>query len=106
MTDKVVVLTTCASQEHASHLARHLIEERLAACVTILPQARSFYRWKEKIENEEEFVLLIKSGREVFPKLREAIAKEHTYEVPEVIALAVVDGSEAYLNWLDREIAQ
>ena len=105
MTDKVVVLTTCDSQEQADRLARHLIEHRLAACVNILPAARSVYRWKDKIEEAAELVLVIKSRRDVFGKIQEAIAHLHTYEVPEVIALPVVDGSEAYLNWLDRELA-
>jgi periplasmic divalent cation tolerance protein len=105
MTDKVVVLTTCASQEQADRLARHLIEHRLAGCVNILPAARSVYRWKDQIEEATELVLVIKSRRDVFGKLREAIEHLHTYEVPEVIALPVVDGSEAYLNWLDRELA-
>jgi periplasmic divalent cation tolerance protein len=104
MTDKVVVLTTCASPEQADRLARHLIEHRLAACVNILPAARSVYRWKDQIEEAAELVLVIKSRRDVFEKIREAIAHLHTYEVPEVIALPVVDGSEAYLSWLDREL--
>jgi periplasmic divalent cation tolerance protein len=105
MTDKVVVLTTCDSQDQAGRLARHLIEHRLAACVNILPAARSVYRWKDQIEEAEELVLVIKSRRDVFEKVREAIAHLHTYEVPEVIALPVVDGSEAYLSWLDRELS-
>ena len=105
MTDKIVVLTTCESEEQAQTLARHLIEHRLAACVNILPGARSVYRWKDKIEDAAEFVLIVKSRRDVFPKLREAIAHLHSYEIPEVIALPVVDGSDAYLSWLDRELA-
>ena len=105
MTDKIVVLTTCNSQEQGAQLARHLIEHRLAACVNILPGARSFYRWKDNIENTAEVVLMIKSRRDMFPQLREAIAHLHTYEIPEVIALPVVDGSDPYLNWLDAELA-
>ena len=105
VTDKIVVITTCNSQEQGAQLARHLIEHRLAACVNILPGARSFYRWKGEIEQAEEVVLMIKSRRDIFAKLREAIAHLHSYEIPEVIALPVVDGSEAYLSWLDREIA-
>jgi periplasmic divalent cation tolerance protein len=105
VTDKIVVLTTCNSQEQGAHLARHLIEHRLAACVNILPGARSFYRWKGEVEQAEEVVLIIKSRQDAFEKLREAIAHLHSYEIPEVIALPVVDGSDAYLNWLDREIA-
>ncbi len=105
MTDKIVVLTTCNSQEQGAQLARHLIEHRLAACVNVLTGARSFYRWKGEIEQAEEVVLLIKSRRDVFEKLREAILHLHSYEIPEVIALPVVDGSEAYLGWMDRELA-
>jgi periplasmic divalent cation tolerance protein len=105
VTDKIVVLTTCNSQEQGAQLARHLIEHHLAACVNILPGARSFYRWKGEIEQAEEVVVIIKSRRDIFEKLREAIAHLHSYEIPEVIALPVVDGSDAYLNWLDREIA-
>jgi periplasmic divalent cation tolerance protein len=105
VTDKIVVLTTCESQEQAQTLARHLIEQRLAACVNILPGARSVYRWKDKIEDAAEFVLVIKSRRDVFAKLREAIGNLHSYEIPEVIALPVVDGSDAYLGWMDRELA-
>jgi len=104
VTDKIVVLTTCESEEQAESLARHLVEHRLAACVNILPGARSIYRGKDKIEDAAEFVLLIKSRRDLFPKLRAAIAELHSYEIPEVIALPVVDGSEAYLSWLDREL--
>jgi periplasmic divalent cation tolerance protein len=105
VTDKIVVLTTCESEEQAQRLARHLVEQRLAACVNILPGARSVYRWKDKIEDAAEFVLIVKSRRDVFVKLREAIGQLHSYEIPEVIALPVIDGSDAYLNWLDREVA-
>ncbi len=105
VTDKIVVITTCNSQEQGAQLARHLIEHRLAACVNILPGARSFYRWKGEIEQAEEVVLIIKSRQDVLEKLRDAIAHLHSYEIPEVIALPVVAGSDAYLNWLDGEIA-
>jgi periplasmic divalent cation tolerance protein len=105
VTDKIVVLTTCESQEQADGLARRLVDERLAACVNILPGARSIYRWKDKVEEAAEVVLVIKSRRDVFAKLRDAIGHLHTYEIPEVIALPIVDGSEAYLQWLDREVA-
>jgi periplasmic divalent cation tolerance protein len=101
MTDKIVVLTTCDSEDKAAELARTLVEKKVAACVNILPGARSIYHWQGKLEDAPEWVLLIKSRRDLFPQLREAIAQTHSYEVPEVIALPVVDGSEAYLAWLD-----
>jgi periplasmic divalent cation tolerance protein len=106
VTDKIVVLTTCNSQEQGALLARHLLEHRLAACVNIVTSVRSFYRWKGEIEQAAEVVLIIKSRRDVFDKLREAIAHLHSYEIPEVIAVPVVEGSEAYLSWLDRELTQ
>jgi periplasmic divalent cation tolerance protein len=105
MTDKIVVLSTCESEEHAQKLARQLVEQRLAACVTILPGARSVYHWKGNIEEAAECLLLIKSRRDLFDSLRAALLKVHSYEVPEVIALPIVDGSEAYLAWLDRELS-
>lgn len=104
MTDKIVVLTTCDSEKHAEQLARHLVEHRVAACVNILPKARSIYRWKENIEDAAEWILLIKSRRDLFAALRAEIQKIHTYEVPEVIAIPIVDGCDAYLGWLDGQL--
>lgn len=104
MTDKIVVLSACDSEERAASLARHLVERRLAACVNILPGARSFYHWKGAIEDAPEWLLVIKSRRDLFSALRAEIAKMHSYEVPELLALPVVEGSESYLAWLDREL--
>ena len=104
MTDKIVVLSTCDSEEAAAALAKSLVEQHLAACVNVLPGARSIYRWQGKVEDAAEWMLVIKSRRDLFDKLREAIARMHSYEVPEVIALPIVDGSEPYLAWLDREL--
>jgi periplasmic divalent cation tolerance protein len=104
MTDKIVVLSTCESPEEAAKVARQLVESRLAACVNIVPSVRSVYRWQGKIEDAAECLLVIKSRRDLFARLREAIAGMHSYEVPEVLALPVVDGSESYLAWLDREV--
>ena len=104
MTDKIVVFSTCASEEQAGAIARSLLEQRLAACVTILPSARSIYRWKGEIEDTPEWMLLIKSRRDLLDQLRAAIGKIHSYEVPELLAVPVVDGSEDYLAWLDREL--
>lgn len=105
MTDKIVVLTTCDSSEQAARIARRLVEQRLAACVNILSGARSVYRWKENIEDVPELVLTIKSRRDLFAALRAEIEKMHSYEVPEIVALPIVDGSAAYLGWLDRELS-
>jgi periplasmic divalent cation tolerance protein len=105
VTDKIVVLSACDSEEGAAVLARALVEQRLAGCVNIVPGARSIYRWQGKIEDAGEWLLIIKSRRDLFERLRDAIVEAHSYEVPEVIALPVVDGSPTYLAWLDRELA-
>jgi periplasmic divalent cation tolerance protein len=105
MTDKIVVLTNCGSAEEAAKIARALVEKKLAACVNVMPAVRSFYRWKGAIEDEQESLLVIKSSRALFNDLRVEIEKLHSYEVPEVIAVPIVDGSEGYLEWLDRELA-
>jgi periplasmic divalent cation tolerance protein len=105
MTDKIVVLSACGSPEEGERLARGLVEKRLAACVNIVPGARSVYRWKEAIEEEEEVLLVIKTSRALLEDLRAEIERLHSYEVPEVIAMQVVGGSERYLAWLERELA-
>jgi len=105
MTDKIVVLSTCGSVEEAGRIARELVEKRLAACVNIVSGVRSIYRWKGAVEDDGEVLLVIKSSRALFERLRAEIEKLHSYEVPEVIAVPVVDGSERYLAWLDRELA-
>jgi periplasmic divalent cation tolerance protein len=104
MTDKIVVLSTCASEEEADRLARMLVERRLAACVNIMPNARSVYRWKGEIESAAECLLLIKSSRARFDELRAALEGAHSYELPEALALPVIDGSPAYLDWLDSSV--
>jgi len=105
MTDKIVVLSTCGSAEEAAKIARALVEKKLAACVNVMPAIRSFYRWKGEIEDEQELLLVIKSSRLLFDQLRAEIERLHSYEVPEVIAVPIVDGSEGYLEWLERELA-
>ncbi|HEX4137119.1 MAG TPA: divalent-cation tolerance protein CutA [Bryobacteraceae bacterium] len=104
MTDKIVVLNTCASAEEAERLARSLVEQRLAACVTVIAPVRSFYRWKNEIADSQEWLLLIKTSRPLFPRLRAAIESTHSYEVPEIVALPVIEGSTNYLSWLDSEL--
>lgn len=104
MTDKIVVLSTCASPEEAAIVARRLVEERLAACVSIVPGARSIYHWRGAIEEASEVLLVIKSRRDLFEQLRNELQKAHSYEVPEIVALPIVDGSASYLEWMDAEL--
>jgi periplasmic divalent cation tolerance protein len=103
MTDKIIVLTTCASQPEAENIARLLVESHLAACVNILPGIRSVYHWQGKIQEETEILLVIKSRRALFEQLEKAIVSVHSYEVPEIIAIPIVEGALSYLRWLSRE---
>jgi periplasmic divalent cation tolerance protein len=103
MTDKVVVLVTCANGAQARRIARALVTARLAACVNILGSpVRSVYRWKNKVEAASEQLLVIKSSRKRLAALERAVRRLHSYEVPEVIALPIAAGSAAYLRWLEE----
>jgi periplasmic divalent cation tolerance protein len=104
MTNKIVVFNTCGSLEEAEQLARRLLEARLAACVNVIMQIRSFYWWQGKIEESGEWLLVIKTSREVFGQVRSVLEAAHSYELPEVLALPVVEGSPNYLAWMDREL--
>ena len=104
MTDKIVVLNTCASAEEAERLARSLVDDRLAACVTLINPVRSFYRWKGAVADSMEWLLVIKTSRTLFAPLCSAIESAHSYEVPEILALPVIEGSTNYLSWIDNEL--
>jgi len=103
MTDQIVVLSSCSTAEEAERLARLLVERRVAACVSVVPGVRSFYRWQGAIESASE-CLLIKSSRGLFASLAAVLEHEHSYEVPEVLALPVVEGAANYLNWLSASL--
>lgn len=105
MTDKIMVLSACASLEEAERIARAVVEKQLAACVNLLPAVRSIYRWKDAVEDQQETLLLMKSSRGLFDQLRAQIEKMHSYEVPEVIAIPMVAGSQGYLDWMNRVLA-
>ena len=104
MTDKRVVLTTCGSQEEGRKIAHAVIERRLAACVSIVPQIESVYQWKGKIETASEWLLVIKTTAGAVGSLRDAVHELHSYEVPEFLVLAVDDGSNAYLDWIGESV--
>ena len=102
MTDKYLVLVTCASTAEAKRIARAVVEERLAACVNIFPGAvTSIYRWKGKVESARERLLLIKTSQKRLAKLQAAVERLHSYDVPEFIVLRIAAGSRAYLAWMD-----
>ena len=105
LTDKLVVLVTCSSAAEARRIARAVVEARLAACVNTLPGAvTSIYRWKGKVETAKERMLLIKTSRKRLAKLREAVERLHSYDVPEFIALPISAGSRGYLNWIEENL--
>jgi periplasmic divalent cation tolerance protein len=104
MTDKRLVLTTCGSSEEARRIAHELVERRLAACVNIIPQIESIYRWKDEIESATEYLLVIKTTLAAFEHLRDALHELHSYELPECAQIAIEDGSAEYLNWIAESV--
>jgi len=100
MTDKRLVLTTCGSSEEASRIARELIQRRLAACVNIVPQVLSMYRWQGEIES----LLVIKTTADAFERVQAAIRELHSYDLPECVSVAVDDGSVPYLDWIAASV--
>jgi periplasmic divalent cation tolerance protein len=103
ITDAVVVLTTVSTPDEAMTLVRALLDRRLVACGTLLPGARSLYRWEDRIADESEVVVLLKTRRERVADLESAFAELHPYRVPELLALPIHAGMEQYLGWIGRE---
>ncbi|MCE4619097.1 MAG: divalent-cation tolerance protein CutA [Desulfurococcales archaeon] len=99
----LVVLVT-APREKAKDIARHLIKNRLAACVNVISEVESIYWWQGKIEDDREALLIIKTRIDVLPRLMREVKRVHPYQVPEIIALPIVAGLEEYLEWLESEV--
>jgi periplasmic divalent cation tolerance protein len=99
----VVVLTNLPDRDNALELARHLVDARLAACVNVLAECTSIYRWKAKTETQAEVPVLIKTRQELLPELQAAIRARHPYELPEIVAIPVVAGLAEYLSWVSME---
>jgi periplasmic divalent cation tolerance protein len=102
--ENIVVLMTAANEDEGAKLAKLLVEARLAACVSLVPQARSIFWWQGKIDAQRETIMIAKTRREVLPELIETVQKHHSYSVPEIIALPIIDGASNYLNWLAAEV--
>jgi periplasmic divalent cation tolerance protein len=98
--DAIVILVTAGNEAEAERIARALVDERLVACVNVLPAVRSFYRWEGRVADDAELLLVIKTRRERFEAVAARVREIHSYDVPEVIALPVLAGSETYLAWL------
>lgn len=101
-----IVLTTAADHEEAARLARILVEERLAACATLIPSVESIYRWQGDVESAREIMLLFKTTADYVPALEARLHELHSYQKPEFLVLRVESGSHAYLDWLDASLAR
>jgi periplasmic divalent cation tolerance protein len=99
-TPYALVLTTAGTEEEAQRIARALVEDRLAACVNVAPKITSVYRWKGTVLTETEWLLLIKTRRDLFPRVQETVRRLHSYELPELLLIPVHAGEENYLRWL------
>jgi len=104
-TKALVVLITTGTRAEAVRIAEILVGERLAACVQIMPEMESIYRWEGAVQREAEFLLIAKTISDRFAQLEAAIRALHSYENPEIIALPVLNGSHAYLDWLIENVA-
>ena len=103
MLEYIVTLITAPNEEEASRISHTLVGERLAACVNIIPAVRSIYRWEGRVEDEKEVLLIVKTKRVLFEPLQKRVKELHSYSVPEIIALPLVEGNEQYLSWLGQE---
>lgn len=104
MSGKLIVLSTCGSEAEAEKIARHLVENHLAACVNLVPKIRSIYRWQGKVESAQEWLLLAKTTADKFAQVRDAIRSLHSYELPECLAISIDDGSTEYLEWVANSV--
>ena len=105
MTEFIQVATTTGSRESALGIAGRLVEARLAACVQVLGPLTSVYRWKGEIETAEEWQCLAKTRRDFYERVEAAIREAHPYELPEILATPIVEGSPGYLEWLSSALA-
>ena len=104
MAEYIQVSTTTDKKEAAQKVARGVVEKRLAACAQIVGPITSSYWWKDNIEEEEEWLVVMKTRNDLYQELEKAIKDIHSYDVPEILALPVIAGNQAYLDWLDSEV--
>jgi periplasmic divalent cation tolerance protein len=101
MTGPAVILVTADSEASAVKISKHLVENRLAACASIVPKIRSIYVWEDEVCDEEEYLIIIKTRGDLFDQVKDAIVDMHNYTVPEIVSLPIVGGLEAYLSWIN-----
>ena len=100
----IIALNTCPDEQVASKIAQKLVENRLAACVNIIPAIKSVYRWQGKTEQDNEVLLIIKTRKDVFSRLEAQIREDHPYELPEIVAVPIDTGLQSYLDWIDESL--
>jgi len=101
----IVVLVTAKDKAEAEHIAQGLLEEKLIACANILEGVTSLFWWEGKIDRAQEVLLILKTKKGLFSKLKQSVKKRHSYDVPEIIALSIAEGNEDYLKWVGASTA-
>ena len=102
-TEYIIVFITAPNEEEAAGIGHKIVEERLAACVNITRSVRSIYRWQGRVEDEQEVLMVVKTKKSLFERLQERVKELHSYSVPEIIGLPLIQGSKEYLDWLGQE---
>ena len=104
MTKYIIIFITCSSGREARKIAKELLNEKLIACANIIEGVSSFFRWKGKVDMASESLMIIKTAKKNFAKVKQAVKELHSYEVPEIIALPIVEGEKKYLNWISESV--
>jgi periplasmic divalent cation tolerance protein len=104
MTDKIVIFVAVGNSSDAALLAKSLVEKRLAACANLIPGISSWYWWEGRVNQDQEVLLIIKTSRDKFAALEKEVLRLHSYAVPEIIAVQIVEGSKNYLNWIEESL--
>ncbi len=98
--EEIIVFITASKEDEAIKIAKELVEERLAGCINIIKNIRSIYRWEGKIEDEMECLMIAKTKKNLFEKLTKKVKEVHSYSVPEIVGVPIIEGAEDYLKWL------
>ena len=106
MTDKIVVFVAVGNSSDAALLAKSLVEKRLAACANLVPGISSWYWWEGKVNEDQEVLLMMKTSRDKFAALEKEVLRLHSYAVPEIVAIQIVEGSKNYLNWIEESLKE
>lgn len=103
--DYSVVYITAPNEDEAARIAKALVEDKFAGCVNIVKNIRSIYRWQDTIEDDDEVLMIVKTRKDLFKELKKRVKELHSYTVPEIVAIPIIDGSDDYMRWL-REVTE